>query len=66
MLSFGLATACYAFTKLLRPLVKYWRGKGLRTLQYLDDGIVAVADEEAAKTVSLEVRADLAKAGLRS
>ena len=24
VLPFGLATACYAFTKLLRPLVKYW------------------------------------------
>jgi len=29
VLLFGLATACYAFTKLLRPLIKYWRGQGL-------------------------------------
>jgi len=27
VLTFGLATACYVFSKLLRPLVKYWRGQ---------------------------------------
>ena len=43
VLPFGLATACYAFTKLLRPLVEYWRKQGLRILLYLDDGIVAVS-----------------------
>ena len=30
VLPFGLATAIYVFTKLLRPLVKHWRAKGLR------------------------------------
>jgi len=25
-----------------RPLIKYWRGKGLQALLYLDDGIVKV------------------------
>ena len=38
VLPFGLSMACYAFTKLLRPLVKYWRAHGLRALLYLDDG----------------------------
>ena len=28
VLPFGLASACYVFTKLLRPLVKRWRGWG--------------------------------------
>jgi len=42
VLPFGLSTICYAFTKLLRPLVGYWRGQGLRVVLYLDDGIVAV------------------------
>ena len=27
VLPFGLATACYVFTKLMRPLVKLWWGK---------------------------------------
>ena len=52
ILPFGLATACYAFTKLLRPLVKYWRGQGIRALVYLDDGIIAVTGMEAAKQIS--------------
>lgn len=30
VLPFGLSTACYVFTKLLRPLVKRWRSMGLR------------------------------------
>ena len=29
VLPFGLASACYIFTKLLRLLVRYWRAKGL-------------------------------------
>ena len=64
VLPLGLSTACYTFTKLLRPLVRYWQGKGLRALLYLDDGIVAVSGEEAAKLASLQVRENLAKAGL--
>ena len=64
VLPFGLATACYAFTKILRPLVKHWRSQGLRALLYLDDGIVAVEGEAAAVETSRKVREGLAKAGL--
>ena len=64
VLPFGFATACYAFTKLLRPLVKYWRSQGLQTLLYLDDGIVAVTGKENAEKASLKVREDLVKAWL--
>ena len=28
VLPFGLATACYIFTKVMRLLVKFWRGMG--------------------------------------
>jgi len=56
ILPFGLSTACYSFTKLLWPLVKYWRGKGLWALVYLDDGIVAVGGKEAATCASQQVR----------
>ena len=52
VLPFGLATACYAFTKLLHPLVKYWRSQGLRAILYLDDGIIAVLDKAAAAQAS--------------
>ena len=43
---------------------KILMGKGLQALLYLDDGIVAVAGEEAAKLASLQVREDLVKTGL--
>ena len=64
VLPFGLASACYVFTKLLRPLIKHWRGQGLRAILYLDDGIVAVSGKDAAGVASRRVREDLAKAGL--
>ena len=64
VLPFGLASACYAFTKLLRPLVKKWRGKGIRCVLYLDDGISgAYTFNESIKTL-YEVLKDLASAGL--
>ena len=46
VLPFGLASACYVFTKLLRPLVKRWRSKGIRAIVYIDDGIVASSSRE--------------------
>ena len=63
VLPFGLATACYIFTKLMRPLVKRWRGNGLQAVVYLDDGIVAANGMEAAERASVIVRQDLADAG---
>ena len=35
VLPFGLATTCYAFTKLMRSMVRYWRGQGLRAIAYI-------------------------------
>ena len=31
VLPFGLSSACYLFTKLMRPLIRHWRGKLLFT-----------------------------------
>ena len=64
VLPFGLSTACYLFTKLMRPLMKYWRQQGLRIVLYLDDGIVAVQGEQAALTASKAIQEDLNRAGL--
>ena len=47
----------------MRPLVKYWRGQGLRIIIYLDDGIAVVAGEEAACSASSKVQDDLHQAG---
>lgn len=63
VLPFGLYTACYLFTKLTRPLIRYWRGRGLKAIIYIDDGIVAVKGEGNAKKESLMVRKDLENAG---
>ena len=42
VLPFGLSMACYLFTKIMRPLIWYWRGQGLKAIVYLDNGIMAV------------------------
>ena len=30
VLPFGLSTACYIFTKMVRPLVRFWRARGIK------------------------------------
>ena len=56
VLPFDLATACYTFTKVLRPLVKFWRGKGAKIVLYLDDGIGAAKGRAGAEAASNFVR----------
>ena len=63
VLPFGLATACYIFTKLLRPLVKWWHGRGVKIVVYLDDGIGAARGRKNAEIASRLVRETLEKAG---
>jgi len=62
VLPFGLSSACYFFTKLLRPLVKYWRGHGHKIVVYLDDGICSV-EAEKAEVASRFIQESLANAG---
>ena len=54
------------FTKLLRPLVRNWRAKGLRIVMYLDDGLCIVAGYSSAVEASLLVRSTLDCAGFVS
>lgn len=63
VLPFGLSTACYIFTKLLRPLVRYWRMRGIRITLYIDDGLAVVNDHQKAVEASAFVRATLDNAG---
>lgn len=63
VLPFGLSTACYLFTKLLRPLIKKWRGEGLRSIIYIDDGIFGTLSKILTTKACLRVRADLENAG---
>ena len=55
----GLSKACYLFTKIMRPLIWYWRGQGLKAIVYLDDGIVAVPGLQEACKDSKLVKRDL-------
>lgn len=44
-LPFGLASACWAFTKVTRELIYKWRRQHLRCTSYLDDGLHAHQDK---------------------
>jgi hypothetical protein len=61
-LPFGLSSACYIFTKVVRPLVKFWRSKGFLIVVYLDDGLVFEDFEESCFNVSIEALSDLLSA----
>ena len=63
VLPFGLCTACFIFTKIVRALVRYWRAEGLRIVVYLDDGLCAVEGQQAAVKASRLVQATLESAG---
>ena len=63
VLPFGISTACYVFTKLLRPMIRHWRGRGLKAIVYLDDGIVAVKGKDMALEEGKHVKQDLESAG---
>ena len=64
VLPFGLSSACYIFTKLLRPLVSYWRASGIKAVLYIDDGIVAFSSVGQAREGAEKIRQDLISAGL--
>ena len=64
VLPFGLSTACYVFTKLLRPLVKRWRSMGLRAIVYIDDGICASSSMQEAIVNRDAVVSDIESAGI--
>ena len=66
VLPFGLSTACYIFTKMLRPLVRYWRAKGIRITLYLDDGLAVATGKQQAAEASQFIKTTLAKAGFVS
>lgn len=63
VLPFGLSSAPYLFTKLLKPLIKHWRSQGISILMYIDDGLGAASSYTSAKIISLQVHADLLKFG---
>jgi hypothetical protein len=61
-LPFGLATACFVFTKVLKQLVQFWRKQGIRLIPYIDDFLICSSSAKFA-TVQVKVLGDFAKAG---
>ena len=60
VLPFGMSTAPYIFTMVLKPVINYWRSAGKRICMFLDDGLGGNSCEESASTDAIAVRADLA------
>ena len=63
VLPFGLSSAGFVFTKLLRVLIHYWRTKGIRIVVFFDDGIGAVLDYHKGLAERKIVKSTLLKAG---
>ena len=59
VLPFGLSVGPYIFSKVMRPLVKYWRSKAISIVVYLDDGISTAPSFSKCEEHSLLVRSDL-------
>ena len=63
VLSFGLATTCFVFTKVMQQFTKRWRGMGIRVVVYIDDGLVLAHSFEGAQRAASTVKSDLENAG---
>ena len=59
ILPFGLSSAPFIFTKMLKPLQKSWRCRGIPIAIFLNDGLGGGADYISAKLTSLIVHYDL-------
>ena len=63
-LAFGLSTAPWVFSKVMRELVMYWRRCGIRNLPYLDDLFFPKKGSRACRLVRIRIEGDCFKAGL--
>ena len=63
VLPFGLSSAPFIFTKLLRPLETHWRSHGIPIAIFFDDGIGAGDTFKNARANSAIVQYDLAQCG---
>lgn len=64
VLPFGLSSACFCFTKLMRPLVRRWRSMGHVSFVYLDDGFGSQPERTSAAAAAFIQRKDLGSSGL--
>ena len=63
VLPFGMSTVPYIFTKVLKPVINYWRSTGRRVSMFFDDGLGGNSCKGSASTDTIAVRADLARLG---
>ncbi|XP_052253990.1 uncharacterized protein LOC127860151 [Dreissena polymorpha] len=64
VLPFGLSSACYIYTKLMRPLIAKWRGEGKKIIMFLDDGFGTAETYDKTVIMSREIKSDLLLSGL--
>ena len=63
VLPFGLSSACYIFTKLLRPFVKKWRSESIKAIIFIDDGICGGKGFNYTENIVTSVLRDLYSGG---
>ena len=64
VLLFGLCSAPFIFTKVMRSLVKFWRREGIKICAYIDDGLGASPSLDLALEEAEFVRNSLTQCGL--
>lgn len=62
-LPFGLSSAPFIFTKLLRPILQQFRSQGITLVAYLDDLIIVGRSYDECLNYTLNVEEDLKKLG---
>jgi hypothetical protein len=62
-LPFGLATAYFDFTKLIKQLVQRWRSFGIRLIPHIDDCLFFASSPLEFVSVKAQVLEDSARAG---
>lgn len=63
VLPFGLSSACFIFTKVMRTFVKNWRSTGMKCVIYIDDGINGASSSSRAAIENAIILRDLKEAG---
>ena len=63
VLPFGLSSAPYIFTKVLREMVKYWKSHCIKIVMFLDDGWGANSTKQLCSADAEFVRSSLEQAG---
>ena len=63
VLPFGLSSAGFVFTKLLRVLIRHWKGQCIKVVAFFDDGLGAAQSVQETLLHSNIVHTDLIRAG---